>query len=124
MRSPELRPVHVNLPFTFSAQGHLIILVNFSVALISTDLIPCIGIDLGEISETATFSCDPDLRLFCSRSLDNFGYLLCLSLLSFILMNSDIILCMFIDLDQIFSNATFLYDPDLDFLGHRNQRLQ
>ena len=42
-----------------------------------------------------------------------------LSLLSFILMITDIILCMFIDLDQISSTATFLCDPDLDlFQGH------
>ena len=36
-------------------------------------LTPCMGIDLGEISWTATFHCDPDLHFFCSRSLNNFG---------------------------------------------------
>ena len=30
-------------------------------------------------------------------------------------MNNDLILCMFIEFDQISSNATFLCDPDLDF---------
>ena len=48
-------------------------LSSFSVTLISTDLIPCIGIDLGEISWTTTFPCDPDLHFSCSRSLKNFG---------------------------------------------------
>ena len=45
----------------------------FSVTLISTDSIPCMGIDLDQISLTATFLCDPDLDFFCSRSLNNFG---------------------------------------------------
>ena len=34
-------------------------------------------------------------------------------------MITDIILCMFIDLDQISSTATFLCDPDLDFFCSR-----
>ena len=34
-------------------------------------------------------------------------------------MVTDIILCMFIDLDQISSIATFLCDPDLDFFCSR-----
>ena len=33
-------------------------------------------------------------------------------------MNTDLILCMCIDLDQIFSTATFLCDPDLSVQGH------
>ena len=79
MRSPELRLFPVTLTLTFSVQGHLKILVNlcvlssFSVTLISTDSIPCIGIDLDEMSLNATFPCDPDLDVFCSRSLNNFG---------------------------------------------------
>ena len=43
-----------------------------------------------------------------------------LSLLSFILMITDIILCMFKDLDQISSIATFLCDHDLDFFSSRS----
>ena len=46
-------------------------LSSFFVTLISTDLMTCMGIDLDEISLTATFPCDPDF--FCSRSLNNFG---------------------------------------------------
>ena len=82
------------------------------------------GIDLDEISWTVTFPCGPDLHFFCSRSLNNFGQPLCLSLLSFILMITDIILCMFIDLDQIFSTSTFVCDPDLDFLVHLSRRFK
>ena len=78
------------------------------------------GIDLDEISLTATFHCDPHLDFFCSRSLINFGQPLHLSLLSFILMITDIILCMFIEVDQISSGATFLYNSDLDFFCSRS----
>ena len=77
-------------------------------------------IDLDQIVSTATFLCDPDLDLFCSRSLNDFGKPLRLSLLSFILMITDIILCMFIELDQISSTATFLCDPDLDSFCSRS----
>ena len=45
----------------------------FSVTLISTDSVPCMGIDLDEISLTAIFPCDPDLDFFCSKSHNNFG---------------------------------------------------
>ena len=37
---------------------------------ISRDWIPCMGIDLDEISLTATFPVDPNLDFFCSRSLN------------------------------------------------------
>ena len=45
--------------------GYPLRLSAFSVALISTDLIPCMGINLGEIYWTATFHCDPDLHFLC-----------------------------------------------------------
>ena len=83
--------------------------------LMITDIIFCMFIDLDQISSAAIVLCDPDLDFFYSKSLNNFGYPLRLSLLLFVLMITDIILCMFIDLDQISPIATFLCDPDLDF---------
>ena len=78
------------------------------------------GIDLGEISLTATFSCDPDLDFFCSRSLNNFGQPLRLSLFSVTLISTDSIPCMGIDLDEISLTAIFPFDPDLDLFCSRS----
>ena len=49
----------------------------FSVILIRTDSIPCMGIDLNEISLNTTFPCDPDLYFSCSRSLNILQYITC-----------------------------------------------
>ena len=78
------------------------------------------GIDLDEISLTATFPCDPGLDFFCSRSLNNFGQPLCLSLFSVALIGTDSIPCMGIDLDDVSLNVTFPCDPDLDFFCSRS----
>ena len=68
-----LRPWPWLFLFKVTLQFWLTSAFKFLVKLISTDLIPCMGIDLDEISWTATFPCDPDLHFFRSRSLNNFG---------------------------------------------------
>ena len=65
---PSVRP-----SVRLSTFGKPLRLSLFSVTLISTDSIPCMGIDLDEFSLSVTFPCDPDLDFFCSRSLNNFG---------------------------------------------------
>ena len=72
-------------------------------------------IDLDQIALTATFLCDPDHDFFHSRSLNNFGLPLGLSLFSVKLISTDSIPCMGIDLNEISVTATFPCDPDLDF---------
>ena len=85
-----------------------------------TDIILCMFIDLDQISSTATFLCDPDLDFFHSRSINNFGRPLRLSLFSVTLISTDSIPCMGIDLDDISLTATFPCDPDLDFSCSRS----
>ena len=63
-------------------------------------------IDLDQISSTATFLCDPDLDFFHSRSLNNFGKPLGLSLFSVTLISTDSIPCIGIDLDEISLTVT------------------
>ena len=53
-------------------EGNLRLQVPGKVFSESGPTIPCMGIDLDDISLTATFLCDPDLDFFCSRSLNNF----------------------------------------------------
>ena len=49
---------------------------------------------------------------------------LCLSLFSVTLISTDWIPCSGIYLDEIFSTATFPFDPDLEFLVHLSRRLK
>ena len=78
------------------------------------------GIDLDEIFLTATCPVTLTLTFSVQGHLIILVTPLRLSLLSFILMITDIILCMIIDLDQISSTATCLCDPDLDFSCSRS----
>ena len=79
------------------------------------------GINVHEIPCTATFPCDPDLDFFGSRSLNNFGEPLRLSLFSVILISTDSKPGMGIDLDEISLTVTFPCDPDLDFFCSRSR---
>ena len=65
--------VHLSVRLSVNILVNRCVLSLFSITLISTDSKPCMGIDLDEISLTATFPCDPDLDFSCSRPLNNFG---------------------------------------------------
>ena len=64
-----------------------------------TDIMLCMFMDLDQMSSTAIFLCDPDLDFFCSRSLNDFGQPLRLSIFLVTLISTDLILCIGIDLD-------------------------